>query len=35
MLIDRVLPLEKAIEAHRIVENRGELGKIILSPVMT
>lgn len=33
VLIDRILPLERAVEAHHLVANRGELGKVILSPV--
>ena len=33
--IDRVLPLEQAAEAHRLVETQPLLGKIILSPVLT
>ncbi|OHB74604.1 MAG: hypothetical protein A2Z34_04605 [Planctomycetes bacterium RBG_16_59_8] len=30
--IDRVLPLEKAAEAHRLIESRAIFGKIVLVP---
>jgi NADPH2:quinone reductase len=33
-LIDRVLPLSHAAEAHVLVEGRGELGKVILDPTL-
>jgi D-arabinose 1-dehydrogenase-like Zn-dependent alcohol dehydrogenase len=31
-IIDRVMPLRQAAEAHRIVEKKRILGKIILAP---
>lgn len=31
-VIDRVLPLERAVEAHHIVARRDVLGKVVLSP---
>lgn len=31
-VIDRVLPLERAAEAHRLVEQNRSLGKVILTP---
>jgi len=31
-VIDRVLPLSEAVEAHRIVEGRSGTGKVILTP---
>lgn len=31
-VIDRVLPLERAAEAHHIVGERGVLGKVVLTP---
>lgn len=31
-LIDRVLPIEKASEGHRLLETGGQIGKIILTP---
>ncbi len=30
--IDRVMPLEKIREAHKIMENREHFGKIIIRP---
>ena len=32
-LIDRIMPLSKAIEAHEWVESRGGVGKVILDPM--
>jgi NADPH:quinone reductase len=32
VLIDRVMPLEAAAEAHRIVDERQSIGKVILDP---
>jgi len=32
MLVDRVMPLAEAVEAHRIVGDRSGLGKVILQP---
>lgn len=32
VLIDRVMPLSAAVEAHRYVADRGGLGKVILDP---
>jgi NADPH2:quinone reductase len=34
-LIDKVMPLSQAVQAHEWVESRGGLGKIILDPTMT
>lgn len=31
-LIDRVLPMEKASEGHRLLETGGQIGKIVLTP---
>ena len=31
-VVDRVMPLEEAAEAHRIMEERKQFGKIVLSP---
>ncbi|HET6170984.1 MAG TPA: zinc-binding dehydrogenase [Gaiellales bacterium] len=31
-VIDRVLPLEQAAEAHRLIENRQTFGKVLLQP---
>lgn len=31
-VIDRVLPLEAAVEAHRAIEERSQFGKIVLKP---
>jgi NADPH:quinone reductase-like Zn-dependent oxidoreductase len=31
-VIDRALPLEKASEAHRMIENRETFGKVLLNP---
>jgi NADPH:quinone reductase-like Zn-dependent oxidoreductase len=31
-LIDRIMPLSQAVQAHELVESRGILGKIILDP---
>jgi len=31
-VLDRVLPLEKAAEAHRLLESRGQFGKVVLNP---
>ena len=33
-LIDRVMPLSEAAEAHRIVAERGGLGKVIMDPTL-
>jgi NADPH:quinone reductase-like Zn-dependent oxidoreductase len=32
MLIDRVMPLAQAAEAHRLVESRKITGKVLLAP---
>jgi len=32
VLIDRVMPLSRAVEAHELVDARGGLGKVILDP---
>ena len=31
-VVDRVLPLEKAAEAHRAIEDRTQFGKVVLTP---
>jgi NADPH:quinone reductase-like Zn-dependent oxidoreductase len=31
-VVDTVLPLNKAQEAHQLLEGRGQFGKIILKP---
>ena len=31
-VVDRVLPLEKAAEAHRAIEDRAQFGKVVLVP---
>jgi NADPH:quinone reductase-like Zn-dependent oxidoreductase len=31
-VLDRVLPLEKAAEAHRLLENRTQFGNVVLTP---
>jgi NADPH:quinone reductase-like Zn-dependent oxidoreductase len=31
-VVDRVLPLDQAAEAHRLAEKGGLLGKIVLAP---
>ena len=33
-LIDKIMPLSQAVQAHEWVESRGGLGKIILDPTM-
>jgi NADPH:quinone reductase-like Zn-dependent oxidoreductase len=33
VLLDRLMPLAEAVEAHRVVAARGGLGKVILQPV--
>lgn len=35
VLIDRVLPLDRATEAHRLVDQRATLGTIVLRPTAT
>jgi alcohol dehydrogenase len=32
VLVDRVLPLSEAVQAHRIVADRSGTGKIVLQP---
>ena len=32
-VVDRVLPLSEARQAHELMENRGQFGKIILEPI--
>ena len=32
MLIDRIMPLRQAAEAHRLVESRKITGKVLLTP---
>lgn len=31
-VVDRVLPLEKAAEAHKVIEDRAQFGKVVLVP---
>jgi NADPH:quinone reductase-like Zn-dependent oxidoreductase len=31
-VVDRVLPLSEARQAHELMENRGQFGKIVLEP---
>ena len=31
-VVDRVLPLSRVQEAHRLLEERGVFGKVILTP---
>jgi len=31
-VVDRVVPLEKAIEAHEAIESRAQFGKVVLAP---
>ena len=31
-VVDRVLPLEKAADAHRALEDRAQFGKVVLTP---
>jgi len=31
-LIDQVLPLSEAVQAHQIIEGRGGTGKVLLAP---
>ena len=31
-VVDRVLPLEQAADAHRILEDRAQFGKVVLEP---
>ncbi len=31
-VVDRVLPLSEARQAHELIENRGQFGKVILKP---
>lgn len=33
-LIDRIMPLSQAVQAHELIEGRGGLGKIILDPTI-
>jgi NADPH:quinone reductase-like Zn-dependent oxidoreductase len=33
-LIDRVLPLSQAAEAHRLVEENRAVGKVIIDPTL-
>jgi NADPH:quinone reductase-like Zn-dependent oxidoreductase len=34
-LIDRIMPLSQAVQAHELIESREGLGKIILDPTRT
>jgi NADPH:quinone reductase-like Zn-dependent oxidoreductase len=31
-VVDRVLPLENAAEAHEVIEDRAQFGKVVLVP---
>jgi len=31
-VIDRVLPLEQAASAHKLIEDRAQFGKLVLQP---
>lgn len=31
-VVDRVLPLERAVDAHRAIEERSQFGKVVLTP---
>jgi len=31
-IVDRVLPLSEARQAHELMESRGQFGKIVLNP---
>jgi NADPH:quinone reductase-like Zn-dependent oxidoreductase len=31
-VIDRIMPLSEAAEAHRLIESRASIGKILLDP---
>ena len=31
-VVDRAMPLEKAAEAHRAIEERAQFGKVVLVP---
>jgi NADPH:quinone reductase-like Zn-dependent oxidoreductase len=31
-VVDRVLPLSEARQAHEVIENRGHFGKVVLEP---
>ena len=35
MLIDRILPLSQAAEAHRLVEANTVVGKVIIDPTLS
>ena len=32
VLIDRIMPLSQAVQAHELVESRAGIGKVILDP---
>jgi NADPH:quinone reductase-like Zn-dependent oxidoreductase len=34
-IVDRVLPLSQAAEAHRLIERRAVAGKVLLDPTRT
>jgi NADPH:quinone reductase-like Zn-dependent oxidoreductase len=31
-VVDRVLPLSEARQAHEVIENRAQFGKVVLKP---
>jgi NADPH:quinone reductase-like Zn-dependent oxidoreductase len=31
-IVDRVLPLSEARQAHELIENRAQFGKVVLTP---
>lgn len=34
LLIDRVMPLREAAQAHRLVERNDSVGKVVLDPTL-
>jgi NADPH:quinone reductase-like Zn-dependent oxidoreductase len=33
-IVDRVLPLSEARQAHELIEERGQFGKVVLKPMI-